>query len=76
MSWSPDFYPLSMQQLGEHARAKVIEIDNALLAEVMDERKAIRMAIAKGNPPESLSCLTARIWDNKTQRTPRKSAQP
>jgi uncharacterized protein YdaT len=47
MPWTFDRYPPSMQHLGEDARAKAIEIANALLEEGMDEGKAIRIAIAK-----------------------------
>lgn len=36
-----------MNQLPERVREKAIEIANALLAEGMDEGKAIRIAIAK-----------------------------
>jgi len=36
-----------MRHLSAAARAKAIEIANALLAEGMDEGKAIRIAIAK-----------------------------
>jgi uncharacterized protein YdaT len=36
-----------MQNLSEAARGKAIEIANALLAQGMDEGKAIRIAIAK-----------------------------
>lgn len=36
-----------MQRLPDPVRAKAIEIANALLAEGMDEGKAIRIAIAK-----------------------------
>lgn len=47
MPWNSEFFPLSMRRLSEPARAKAIEIANALLAEGLDEGKAIRMAIAK-----------------------------
>jgi uncharacterized protein YdaT len=45
--WDEQRYPPSMNRLPELVRAKAIEIANALLAEGMDEGKAIRIAIAK-----------------------------
>jgi uncharacterized protein YdaT len=47
MPWTPFDYPASMRHLSEPARAKAIEIANALLAEGMDEAMAIRVAIAR-----------------------------
>ena len=47
MPWSLWDYPPSMRHLGVAARAKAIEIANALLAEGMEEGKAIRIAIAQ-----------------------------
>lgn len=47
MPWSEDRFPASMRHLSAEARAKAIEIANALLAEGMDEGKAIRIAIAQ-----------------------------
>jgi uncharacterized protein YdaT len=47
MPWTAERYPKSMQNLPEVVRAKAIEIANALLAEGMEEGKAIRIAIAK-----------------------------
>ena len=47
MPWSEDHYPSSMLNLSAVARAKAIEIANALLAEGMDEGQAIRIAIAR-----------------------------
>lgn len=47
MPWNTDYFPTSMRHLSESARLKAIEIANALLAEGMDEGKAIRIAIAK-----------------------------
>ena len=47
MPWSLGQYPASMRRLGELTRAKAIEIANALLAEGMDEGRAIRIAIAR-----------------------------
>jgi uncharacterized protein YdaT len=45
--WNDDDYPVSMRHLSVPARLKAIEIANALLAEGMDEGKAIRIAISK-----------------------------
>jgi uncharacterized protein YdaT len=45
--WTPQRYPASMSHLPAPVRAKAIEIANALLAEGMEEGKAIRIAIAK-----------------------------
>ena len=47
MPWNNEYFPVSMRHLSEPARLKAIEIANALLAEGMDEGKAIRIAIAK-----------------------------
>jgi uncharacterized protein YdaT len=47
MPWDSSDFPASMRHLSEAAREKAIEIANALLAEGMDEGKAIRIAIAK-----------------------------
>jgi uncharacterized protein YdaT len=47
MPWARERYPASMRHLPERVRDKAIEIANALLAEGMDEGKAIRIAIAK-----------------------------
>jgi uncharacterized protein YdaT len=47
MPWDDDFFPTSMRHLSVEARRKAVEIANALLAEGMDEGKAIRIAIAK-----------------------------
>ncbi|MDO8451123.1 MAG: hypothetical protein Q7T10_20205 [Rhodoferax sp.] len=47
MPWNTDYFPTSMRHLNVPARLKAIEIANALLAEGMDEGKAIRIAIAK-----------------------------
>lgn len=47
MPWTSEYYPKSMQHLPDPVREKAIEIANALLAEGMDEGKAIRIAIAK-----------------------------
>jgi len=46
MPWSEEYYPASMRHLSEVTRSKAIEIANALLAEGMDEGRAIRIAIA------------------------------
>ncbi|MGZ8982804.1 MAG: hypothetical protein ACXW11_02480 [Methylotenera sp.] len=48
MPWNELRYPVAMSHLVPAARMKAIEIANALLAEGMDEGKAIRIAIAKG----------------------------
>jgi uncharacterized protein YdaT len=47
MPWSENDFPVSMRSLSEVTRAKAIEIANALLAEGMDEGRAIRIAIAR-----------------------------
>lgn len=47
MPWTVDRYPASMRRLPPLVRVKAIEIANALLAEGMDEGRAIRIAIAK-----------------------------
>lgn len=47
MPWNHAYFPTSMRHLSEAARHKAIEIANALLAEGMEEGKAIRIAIAK-----------------------------
>lgn len=47
MPWHEQSYPPSMRHLSAVARAKAIEIANALLAEGMDEGRAIRIAIAQ-----------------------------
>jgi uncharacterized protein YdaT len=47
MPWTESDYPASMRHLSSPARTKAIEIANALLAEGMDEGRAIRIAIAK-----------------------------
>lgn len=47
MPWTLTYYPVSMKNLSPQLREKAIEIANALLAEGMDEGKAIRVAIAK-----------------------------
>lgn len=47
MPWNETYFPASMRHLSPPVRAKAIEIANALLAEGMDEGKAIRIAIAK-----------------------------
>jgi uncharacterized protein YdaT len=47
MPWTADYYPPSMRHLPPPVREKAIAIANALLAEGMEEGKAIRIAIAK-----------------------------
>ena len=48
MPWNEQHYPVAMKHLAPATRMKAIEIANALLAEGMDEGKAIRIAITKG----------------------------
>ena len=47
MPWTESYYPPAMEHLPEAVRAKAIEIANALLAEGMEEGRAIRIGIAK-----------------------------
>ena len=47
MPWHQEYYPTSMRHLSKVTRAKAIEIANALLADGMEEGKAIRIAIAR-----------------------------
>ena len=47
MPWNENYFPSSMKHLPPLVREKAIEIANALLAEGMEEGKAIRVAIAK-----------------------------
>ena len=47
MPWTTTWYPVSMKHLPPPVREKAIEIANALLAEDMDEGKAVRIAIAR-----------------------------
>lgn len=47
MPWNASDFPVSMRHLSAGAREKAIEIANALLADGMDEGKAIRIAIAQ-----------------------------
>ena len=47
MPWTPERYPASMSHLAPLVRDKAVEIANALLAENMEEGKAIRIAIAR-----------------------------
>lgn len=47
MPWTVERYPVSMRHLPPVVREKAVEIANALLAEGMDEGKAIRIAIAQ-----------------------------
>ncbi len=47
MPWNAEHYPVAMRHLSTPARRKAIAIANALLAEEMDEGRAIRIAIAK-----------------------------
>jgi len=45
--WNSSYFPASMKHLPPRVREKAIEIANALLAEGIEEGKAIRIAIAK-----------------------------
>jgi uncharacterized protein YdaT len=45
--WTSEYFPASMRHLSQAAREKAIAIANALLAEGVDEGKAIRISIAK-----------------------------
>jgi uncharacterized protein YdaT len=47
MPWTDEDYPVSMRHLSRVARAKAIDIANALLDEGMGEGRAIRIAIAR-----------------------------
>ena len=47
MPWNASYFPASMRRLSAPARDKAIAIANALLADGMDEGKAIRIAIAQ-----------------------------
>ena len=47
MPWTLEDYPVSMRHLAEVTRAKAIDIANALLAEGMEEGRAIRIATAR-----------------------------
>jgi uncharacterized protein YdaT len=47
MPWTATRYPVSMKHLPPVVRDKAIDIANALLAEGMDEGRAIRIGIAK-----------------------------
>jgi uncharacterized protein YdaT len=47
MPWDDTYFPVSMRHMNDAVRRKAVEIANALLAEGMDEGKAIRIAIAK-----------------------------
>lgn len=47
MPWNAVYFPASMRNLDERVRLKAIAIANALLADGMDDGRAIRIAIAK-----------------------------
>lgn len=47
MPWTEQRFPPAMQHLPPPVLVKAIQIANALLAEGMDEGRAIRIAIAK-----------------------------
>ena len=65
MPWTMDHPPASMRNLPPKVRRKAVEIANALLAERMDEAKAIRIATAK-----------ARAWALHEQRRREADAEP
>jgi uncharacterized protein YdaT len=44
MPWDQFYYPASMKNLPVRVREKAVEIANALLAEGVDEGRAIRIA--------------------------------
>lgn len=46
MPWNAEVFPASMRHLSDEVRHKAIEIANALLAQGMEEGKAIRIAIS------------------------------
>ncbi|HET7649975.1 MAG TPA: hypothetical protein VFL15_04670 [Gammaproteobacteria bacterium] len=60
MPWTTNRYPKSMEHLPEIVRLKAIEIANALLADDMEEGKAIRIAIAKAREWEKRRDMQAR----------------
>lgn len=60
MPWTTNRYPKSMEHLPEIVRLKAIEIANALLADDMEEGKAIRIAIAKTREWEKRRDMQAR----------------
>ena len=47
MPWNKKNYPASMKNLSEEVRDKAVEIANALLAENIEESKAIAIATSK-----------------------------
>ena len=47
MPWNTTYFPVSMRHLSAATREKAVAIANALLADGMDEGKAIRIAIAQ-----------------------------
>jgi uncharacterized protein YoaH (UPF0181 family) len=61
MPWTADYFPVSMRHLEPVVREKAIEIANALLAEGMEEGKAIRIAIAKAKEWAAHRGLYARV---------------
>jgi uncharacterized protein YdaT len=46
MPWNAEVFPVSMRHLSDEVSLKAIEIANALLAQGMEEGKAIRIAIS------------------------------
>jgi uncharacterized protein YdaT len=63
MPWDEYRYPPSMQHLSPIARAKAIEIANAMLAEGYDEGRAIRIAIAQAKRWACRRGLPAVDWN-------------
>jgi len=49
MPWTSTHYPAAMKNLPRRVREKAIDIANALLAEGMEEGRALRVAIAKAH---------------------------
>ena len=47
MPWNTTYFPVSMRHLSAATREKAVAIANALLADGMDEGKAIRIALVK-----------------------------
>jgi uncharacterized protein YdaT len=62
MLWTLEDYPVSMRHLSEVTRAKAIDIANALLAEGMEEGRAIRIATARAEEWAARRGLP--VWDD------------
>lgn len=71
MPWTDLRYPSAMRHLSYTVRMKAIEIANALLAEGLDEGRAIRIGIAQakrwavrrgGLPTLPPPCLFEAVW--------------